>query len=314
MSDILAIAQNLSMDLNNSNISRIQLMVHEKLQNKATQRLLNKLQEFNSIKCSSKKYTSADIRFKFDSNDRKILDIFETLKPWRKGPFKINNTLIDSEWRSDLKWNRISKLVNWKNKLVLDVGAGNGYYLYRMIGNGADYAIGLDPHVGYYNQFLALNHFLNEKKVVVLPLGWQMSNLISTTFDVVTCMGVLYHQNNHLELLKMLFKKIKSTGICILETLIIPGQELGELKPTNTYAAMKNVYCIPTINTLIAWVKHCGFKSIDVVDITPTTSTEQRATKWSGTASLENFLDFDDPTKTQEGYPAPLRAILLLKK
>ena len=33
----------------------------------------------------------------------------ESLIPWRKGPFSICGIEIDSEWRSDLKWNRLQK-------------------------------------------------------------------------------------------------------------------------------------------------------------------------------------------------------------
>jgi tRNA (mo5U34)-methyltransferase len=48
-----------------------------------------------------------------------------------------------------------------------------------------------------------------------------------------------------------------------------------------------------------------------LVNIDQTTSDEQRKTDWIDTESLENFLDPNDPSKTIEGYPAPLRAIFI---
>ena len=33
------------------------------------------------------------------------------LRPWRKGPFSINELYIDSEWRSDMKWDRIKSAI-----------------------------------------------------------------------------------------------------------------------------------------------------------------------------------------------------------
>jgi tRNA (mo5U34)-methyltransferase len=47
------------------------------------------------------------------------------------------------------------------------------------------------------------------------------------------------------------------------------------------------------------------------VDITETTLEEQRKTPWIQTESLEDFLDPEDPSKTVEGYPAPVRAIYM---
>ena len=60
-----------------------------------------------------------------------------------------------------------------------------------------------------------------------------------------------------------------------------------------------------------SWLKKTGFKNIRVVDITPTTIEEQRATDWMTFESLKNFLSTTDLTKTVEGYPAPKRAIII---
>jgi tRNA (mo5U34)-methyltransferase len=49
------------------------------------------------------------------------------------------------------------------------------------------------------------------------------------------------------------------------------------------------------------------------VDVTPTTSAEQRKTDWIQTESLKDFLDPDNPSKTVEGYPAPVRAVFLAR-
>ena len=45
-----------------------------------------------------------------------------------------------------------------------------------------------------------------------------------------------------------------------------------------------------------------------------TSTEEQRRTEWMVTESLADFLDPNDPTKTIEGYPAPLRAVLIARK
>ena len=62
------------------------------------------------------------------------------LKPWRKGPFNIFGLFLDAEWQSNMKWNRLTEHIKpLENKLVLDIGCGNGYYGWRMLGKKAEY-------------------------------------------------------------------------------------------------------------------------------------------------------------------------------
>ena len=52
-----------------------------------------------------------------------------------KGPFQINDISIDSEWLSNEKWERFKELnISLDGKNILDVGSGNGYYAFRMLG------------------------------------------------------------------------------------------------------------------------------------------------------------------------------------
>ena len=47
------------------------------------------------------------------------------LHPWRKGPFELFGVHIDTEWRSDWKWSRVSPaLESLAGRRVLDVGRG----------------------------------------------------------------------------------------------------------------------------------------------------------------------------------------------
>jgi tRNA (mo5U34)-methyltransferase len=48
-----------------------------------------------------------------------------------------------------------------------------------------------------------------------------------------------------------------------------------------------------------------------VVDLNRTTTDEQRSTPWMRFESLAQCLDPDNPELTVEGYPAPLRAVVL---
>ena len=68
-----------------------------------------------------------------DTDQTQLEHALRGLIPWRKGPFRLFGTHIDSEWRCDLKWARVAPhLSDLNGRCVLDVGSGNGYYGWRM--------------------------------------------------------------------------------------------------------------------------------------------------------------------------------------
>lgn len=99
----------------------------------------------------------------------------------------------------------------------------------------------------------------------------------------------------------------------MLETLVIEGDENAVLVPGERYAQMRNVYFIPSAQALVRWLEKCGFVDVRIVDYCVTTLEEQRRTSWMTTESLADFLDPNDRSKTCEGYPAPLRAVIVAR-
>jgi tRNA (mo5U34)-methyltransferase len=240
--------------------------------------------------------------------------LLRQLHPWRKGPFDVHGVVIDSEWRSDLKWARLAPhIASLAGRLVLDVGCGNGYYLWRMLGEGARRVIGIDPTLLFLMQFRAIRHFAGEHPVEVLPCGIEDLPPRLGAFDTVFSMGVLYHRRSPLDHLLELKDCLRPGGELVLETLVIDGGEGRVLVPEDRYAQMRNVWFIPTPATLENWLKRCGYRDIRLVDVTLTASDEQRATDWMRFQSLTDFLDPADPGKTCEGYPAPQRAIFVAR-
>ncbi len=241
-----------------------------------------------------------------------LIDELREFHPWRKGPFTIHGVHIDSEWRSDLKWNRLKDHIQpLKDRLVLDVGCGNGYHCWRMAGEGARLVIGIDPTLLYVMQFLAIKHFVGRKPVYLLPLTLEKLPQNSRAFDTVFSMGVLYHRRSPFDHLSELRSMLRPGGELVLETLVIEGNENSVLVPEGRYAKMKNVWFLPSPETLVSWLRRAGFQNPRVIDVTTTTSKEQRSTRWMHFESLADYLDPDDISKTIEGYPAPRRAIVL---
>jgi tRNA (mo5U34)-methyltransferase len=241
-----------------------------------------------------------------------IEDQLKKLHPWRKGPYLVHGVHIDSEWRSDLKWHRLSGYIKpLHGKVVLDVGCGNGYHCWRMAGMGARLVIGIDPTLLSVIQFQAIKHFTGEYPVHVLPLGIDDMPGKMAAFDTVFSMGVLYHRRSPLGHLLELRDLLRTGGELVLETLVIEGGDREVLVPEDRYARMRNVWFIPSCTTLEAWLKRCGFRDIRLIDVTRTTPKEQRTTAWMRFQSLPDCLDPANPALTVEGLPAPMRAIFL---
>lgn len=236
------------------------------------------------------------------------------LHPWRKGPFELFGIHLDTEWRSDLKWGRLERQIDLRDKLVLDVGCGNGYYLLRMLGAGARAAVGVDPFWLYVMQFQAINRYVRTERAAVLPLGAEAVPVGCSCFDTVFSMGLLYHRRKPEEHLADLWGFLKPGGQVVLETIVLDRPDEALLVPDGRYAKMRNVWAIPSPRLLELWLADIGFEMIRHIDLAPTTSAEQRRTEWMTYESLADFLDPADPRKTLEGYPAPVRAMVLAQK
>lgn len=237
------------------------------------------------------------------------------LMPWRKGPFDFFGTHIDTEWRSDWKWDRVAPhLADLDGRRVLDVGCGSGYHCWRMLGAGARRVIGIDPGLLFLFQFLSVKRYLGDVPVDLLPVRMEDLPAKLETFDTTFSMGVLYHRRSPLDHLLELKDTLRRGGELVLETLVVDGPEGYSLMPEDRYGQMRNVWFLPSCDTLLRWLNRTGYRNARVVDVTTTTTEEQRATDWMRFQSLKDFLDPEDPGKTIEGYPGPKRATVIAEK
>lgn len=244
----------------------------------------------------------------------KIQALLMRLSPWRKGPFRLHGVHIDSEWQSNLKWQRLAHAIEpLPGRRVLDVGSGNGYYALRMLNAGAQLVIGIDPTLLFVCQFAAVRKLSGVQRVHVLPLRLEDLPGSAKVFETTFSMGVLYHRRDPHEHLASLRGTLQGGGQLVLETLVLPGDGPGCIEPVDRYARMRNVWHLPTIATLLEWLERAGFIDPRVIDVTQTTVDEQRATAWMPFDSLREALNPDDASLTIEGLPAPTRAIVLCR-
>ena len=236
------------------------------------------------------------------------------LSPWRKGPFDVFGVHIDTEWRSDWKWSRVSPHLDLKGKRILDVGCGNGYYQWRMLGAGAESVIGVDPNWLFFCQFQAMQRYLPDLPAWHLPFALEDLPANLEGFDTVFSMGVLYHRKSPVDHLLALKDCLVKGGELVMETLVVPGDAQQVLVPEDRYAQMRNVWFLPSVAALELWLRRAGFVDVRCVDVSTTTVQEQRSTEWMRYQSLGDFLDPEDHSRTVEGLPAPMRAVIVGRK
>jgi tRNA (mo5U34)-methyltransferase len=123
-------------------------------------------------------------------------------------------------------------------------------------------------------------------------------------------MGVLYHQRSPIDHLRQLRRTLRPGGQLVLETLFVPGEESYACTPEDRYARMRNVWLLPTVAELSTWLDRSGYRRIEIVDKSLTSTDEQRSTEWMTFESLSDALDPDDPERTVEGWPAPRRVVV----
>ncbi len=245
----------------------------------------------------------------------KLENLLQHLHPWRKGPYHLFGIHIDTEWRSDWKWDRVlPHLSPLKGRYVLDVGCGSGYHMWRMLGEEARLVVGIDPSPLFLCQFSAIKQLAGRPdNIHFLPLGIEQLPKLER-FDTVFSMGVLYHRRSPIDHLFQLRDQLRDGGELVLETLVIDGGPEDVLVPGDRYAQMRNVWFIPSALALAGWLEKCGFENVRIVDQSVTTTDEQRKTAWMRNDSLAEFLDPSDSTLTIEGHTAPKRAVLIASR
>lgn len=299
------------MDLDQLRLERLKWLTWKNIT--PIQEAIAALPHVSDVKVGLGDVVTIDLQNLSPAFSRQIEETARLMKPWRKGPFRINDLFIDTEWQSQIKYNLLEPHFNLEGKVVGDIGCNNGYYLFRMLMHRPKKLIGFDPSALYYSQFQFIDHFI-ESGIVYEMLGVEHVEFYEHQFDTLFCLGVLYHRSDPIGMLKSLYKGLVKGGELILDTFMVDGEEEVALTPAGKYSKIPNIYFIPTIPALKNWCHRAGFDEVEVLAVMTTEPNEQRKTEWIETQSLEDFLDPEDPTKTVEGYPAPKRVYIKAKK
>ncbi len=241
----------------------------------------------------------------------KVEKVLRSLMPWRKGPFSIFNIDVDAEWRSNRKWRRVlPALPDLKGKIIADIGASNGYYMFRMAQHNPALVLGFEPYLHHYFTFRLLNGFAGVDNLQMKLLGVEQISLFEKSFDIIFLMGIIYHRSSPVDMLRDIKKAMKPGSTLIVESQAIPGKEPVALFPEKRYAKVPGTYFVPTATCLRNWLTRVGFQEVEIFFKHGMNSSEQRKTDWMAFESYSDFINPDNPELTVEGYPAPIRVYL----
>jgi len=136
--------------------------------------------------------------------------VCESLISWRTGPYQLGQFDLDAEWRSYEKWNRVAPLLPRKSGMrIADVGCSNGYFLHKISTLNPEIAIGFDPIERCWLQFALVQSILRVPRLAFLPMGLLTLTAFPAFFDLIVCMGVIYHQRDQALAVRRLYEATK---------------------------------------------------------------------------------------------------------
>lgn len=242
-----------------------------------------------------------------------LKELLEVFIPWKKGPFNIFGEEVDSEWRSDIKWDRfVPHLGSLKGKVIADIGCHNGYFMFRMAEHQPSAVYGFEPVAKNFYNFQVLNSFFKQSMLHYELLGVEHTHFFPNAFDSIFCLGILYHHTDPIGLLRKLKLSLRKGGSLFIDCQGIAGDDPVAYVPQGKYAGARGIWFLPTLSCLTNWIRRAGFQSVEVIYSDQLDVKEQRASSWAPIKSLSEFLT-PCLSKTIEGHPAPHRFYLKIQ-
>lgn len=184
------------------------------------------------------------------------------------------------------------------NKRVLDVGCNAGFDTFYLSTMGAAEVIGIEPSPLFYYQALFLWSLYTCPNVRFLRTGWQgLKGSYLGTFDVINCLGIIYHEPHPMLLIETLFELLAPGGKLVLESHVTMDDDLKAYFVEDKFAGDKTWYWLPSVPALCAMLRVYGFTDITVRSHYPVPTSNP-----------------EDPTRTVEGHPAGGRVFLTALK
>jgi 2-polyprenyl-3-methyl-5-hydroxy-6-metoxy-1,4-benzoquinol methylase len=101
-------------------------------------------------------------------------------------------------------------------------------------------------------------------------------------FDLVWCLGVLYHNVEQLRLLRRLYELTAESGLVVVESAttrsrILAGRNVVELHWPKTYRDVPTITHLPARRAIATWLEMVGFADVRIRDVYSRSLRWQRA-------------------------------------
>ena len=180
---------------------------------------------------------------------------------------------------------------------VLDVGCNAGYDSFLMHALGASEVMGMEPH-GFYHQACFLNAVYARPEISFMNLGWEdLDKRYFGGFDVISCLGLVYHVKEPMLLLDKLASVMRPGGTLMMETHVIAEPSTQSQFIEGAFWGDETYWWIFGAECFMAMLRSSGFKDVRM--------------PLKADCDSRNPLD---PKITAEGYPAGARAWFVATK
>lgn len=255
-----------------------------------------------------------------DAQRQRVHVLLQRFIPWRTGPWRILGVDVLSGWRSGEKWERMKVAYPRSSSglKVADIGCGNGYFMFRLLEHAPALVVGFEPIARHYYAYHLVQNYVRSSALHFEPLGFEDLDLYSKFFDVMVCMGVLYHQTDPVDVLRLSHRALAPGGKLLLATQGIPGADPVALMPRKFYNGKKGTWWLPTLSCLQNWILRAGFRDVEELYSEEIMAEDQRTTFWCPGGGWESELQNKAGTAaahtTPEGYPQPMRFFVVARK
>jgi SAM-dependent methyltransferase/predicted O-methyltransferase YrrM len=154
----------------------------------------------------------------------------EQLGPWVQGPFLLGGDLvIGAEWRSDLRWEELSKHLpeDLAGKRVLVVGSNAGYdaFMFQLL--GSEFVLACEPS-DFHRQAVFLES-IYKAGIDFRQIGWQdLRREEHGSFDVIHCHGVVARELHPMLMLGRLRQMLAHGGTALIGGTLLTSSEHSE--------------------------------------------------------------------------------------
>jgi len=191
-------------------------------------------------------------------------------------PIDLGGVVTRPEWYVRRRFRRRLQLLqiptDLRGKTVLDIGAWDGFFSFECERRGASRVVAIDSYAWDHHGmdgFLLAHEVLRSKVEYVHLAAEAIDPATLGTFDLVLCLGVLYHLRSPITVLERIRKVTAGTLICETHALVpafheryplisfFPGDGQGFNLPYEFCA-------VPTLECLRQMLQAAGFPTIRV--------------------------------------------------